>query len=146
MLSCAPLVASVILGRESSSGTQYGGLRQTKAPSFKEGLYIQIRTTERHDGNNTLTLGGHVLSGSSSGPLRIPSRYFQGLAMPPVPPKVFEVRSIVRSNPTLSAKSFKINNLQGFGGGYRLLLSTLVFFFEMSDIRFCTARENPDKV
>jgi hypothetical protein len=66
MLSCAPLVASVILGRESSSGTQYGGLRQTKAPSFKEGLYIQIRTTERHDGNNTLTLGGHVLSGSSS--------------------------------------------------------------------------------
>ena len=28
--------------------------------------------------------------------------------MPPVPPKVFKVRSIVRSNPTLSASSFNL--------------------------------------
>jgi hypothetical protein len=40
---------------------------------------------------------------ANTGPLRIPSRYFQGLTVPPVPPKVFKVRSIVGSNPTLSA-------------------------------------------
>ena len=51
---------------------------------------------------------------ANTGPLRIPSRYFQGLTVPPVPPKVFKVRSIVRSNPTLSAKSFKINKLRRF--------------------------------
>ena len=38
---------------------------------------------------------------ANTGPLRIPSRYFQGLTVPPVPPKVFKVRSIVRSTPTL---------------------------------------------
>lgn len=62
--------------------------------------------------------------------------------MPPVPPKVFKVRS----NPTLSAKIFIINKLWGILQPTRAPLSALVFIFRMSDMPFCRVKQRSNKV
>ena len=59
--------------------------------------------------------------------------------MPPLPPKVFKVRSRLRSNPTLSRHVIENKQVTVALEMHRNPLSALVFIFGMSDMQFCAA-------